>query len=186
VKTVQQSLNAIGYAPWILHDYYPTPFNVGLAGYVSSGASLTWEVQYTCDPVTGQEYARSVGISQTTTVITVTDTGSGGTLGTHGLSVGDAVQLFGTGKAGVDGQYNVATVVDSTHYTLTSGTSQTYSSTNGQVITARVFVHPILTGQTGRAVSNYAYPIMASRLAIPTTYVSGVASLRVIQGAWSS
>lgn len=184
MRQTEVSLNAIGNSVWIPHDIYQTPVGITLAGFISSGAVLTWAVQGTCDDIsTGA--ARGVVISQTTTVITVTDLGPPSRLGTHGLSVGDDVTIIGTGITGVDGEYAVTSVVSSTQYTVTSGISQSKASSVGRVITARVFTHPILTGQNGRAQNNWSYPVKGSRLVV-TAYTSGVSSLEVLQGALSS
>lgn len=180
----QLSLAGNGNTTWIPHDYYQTPPAITLAGYVSSGAVLTWAVQYTVDDI-GAEGRRSVVVSQATTVITVTDFGPANSGGNHGLSVGDYVSIQGTGLAGVDGEYNVATVVSATQYTVTSGTSQTVAATNAFVVTARVFTHATLTGQTGRLTGNYAFPVRGSRLVV-TGFTSGVAVLQVMQGGMSS
>jgi len=184
MKTTQQSLSAVGKAPWLNVDYYQTPPAVTLAGFISSGAVLTWAVQYTCDPL-GSEAQRPVGISQTTTVITVTDVGTPQMGNGHGLSVGDYVNIFGTGVAGVDGEYSVTTVVSATQYTVTSGTSQSVTNSSGSVISARVFTHATLTGQTVRQTGNFAFPVRACRLQV-TAYTSGVATLEIIQGGLSS
>lgn len=181
---VEVSLNANGSSQWIPHDVWQSPASITLAGFVSSGASLTWAVQYTCDDI---QEARDVGWSQSTTTITVTDKGPASRKGTHGLSVSDWVKLTGTGSQGatsVDGEYTVASVVSATQYTVTSGTSQTASG-SARVQSARVFTHAVLTGQTGRLSSNYNSPVKASQLVV-TNYVSGVASLEVLQGGLSS
>lgn len=178
MRTTQKSLGGNGTSPWINHDYYQIPFNVTLAGFVSNGANLTWGVQYTLDPLDSDD-ARAVGISQTTTVITVTDNGVSGV--GHGLLAGDDVTLIGTGINGIDGEWAVQTVPTAFTYTLTSGVSQAKVSTNGQAITARVFAHAVLTGQITRLISNYAWPVKASRLVV-SNWVAGVATLEVLQG----
>lgn len=184
MRITEVSLSAAGQSKWIPHDYWQTPPAITLAGFVSSGANLTWAVQYTCDDV-GPGGLRPVSVSQSTTVLTVVDSGPPSRGGTHGLSVGDYVNIQGTGLAGVDGEYSVATVVSGTQYTVTSGTSQTIALTQAQVISARVITHATLTGQVGRATGNYAFPVRASRLQI-TAYTSGTASLGVLQGGLSS
>jgi hypothetical protein len=183
VRVTQVSLASQTISPWIPHDYYQTPANIGLAGFISSGATLTYSVQFTLDDLGA---SRAVTISQSTTVITVTDTGPPGNGGTHGLSVGDYVRIFGTGLVGVDGEYvSVATIVSATQYTVTSGTSQTVVATPAQVVTARVFTHAVLTGQTARATGNYTVATRGSRLNV-TAYTSGTATLEVLQGGMST
>jgi hypothetical protein len=178
-----------GYTKWIPHDYWQTPTSVTLAGFLATGASLTWEVQYTCDDITA---AHPVTASQTTTTITVTDYGpplgpfgSAGPNG-HGLLAGDYVNLFGLGS-GMDGEYNVTSVTSTTVYTVTSATSQSATAGPGAaVISARVFVHPSLSGQTSRATGNYAYPVRASRLVVTAVTTAGPVYLEVLQGGMST
>ena len=184
MRPQEVSLGALGVSAWVQHDYYQTPPAITLAGSISSGAVLTWAVQATADdPATPSD--RDVFISQSTTVITVTDPGPSTRLGTHGLSVGDYVSLIGTSHAGVKGEYTVASVISPTQYTLTSAVSQTISGLVCQAITCRVFTHPSLTGQTGRNQGSWAFPVRASRLNV-TAYTSGIVSLEIIQGGLSS
>jgi hypothetical protein len=185
MRVTQVSLAAQAISLWIQHDYYQTPANIGLAFFVSSGATLTASVQFTLDDL-GSGGARAVTVSQSTTVVTVTDNGPPGNGGTHGLSVGDYVRIFGTGIAGLDGEYfAVASFVSATQYTVTSGTSQTVAATPAQVVTARVFTHAVLTGQTARATGNYTIATRGSRLNV-TAYTSGTATLEVLQGGMST
>ena len=186
MRVTQVSLAAQAISPWIPHDYYQTPANIGLAFFVSSGAALTASVQFTLDDL-GAGGERQVLASQSTTVVTVTDNGPPGNGGTHGLSVGDYVRLYGTGIAGLDGEYfAVATIVSATQYTLTSGTSQTVSpAVPAKVVTARVFTHAVLTGQTARATGNYTVATRGSRLNV-TAYTSGTGTLEVLQGGMST
>lgn len=186
MRNQQVSLAANGNSAWLSHDYYQTPFNTTIAGFVSSGASLTWAVQFTPDDIsTGASVAqRAVFISQSTTVITVTDNGPPGNGNTHGLLVGDYVRIINSGLPNVDGEYAVATFVSATQYTLTSAFSQTVSG-NAFVASGRVFTHSVLTGQTARNISNYAFPVRGSRLVV-SSYVSGTATLEVYQGGMST
>jgi hypothetical protein len=184
MRPQEVSLDANGNSSWVQHDYYQTPPAITLAGSVSSGASLTWGVQATADDaaVTSK---RQVTISQAGTVITVTDLGPTTRLGTHGLSVGDYVNLMGTSQNGVNGEFSVATVVSATQYTLTSPVNQNITLLVAFAVTCRVFAHPQLTGEVGRAQGSWAFPVRASRLVV-SNWVSGVASLEVLQGALSS
>ena len=187
MRVTQVSLAAVAISPWIPHDYYQTPANIGLAFFVSSGATLTASVQFTLDDLSAGSAGRQVLASQSTTVVTVTDNGPPGNGGTHGLSVGDYVRLYGTNIAGLDGEYfAVATIVSATQYTLTSGTSQTVSpAVPAFALTARVFTHAVLTGQTARATGNYTVATRGSRLNV-TAYTSGTATLEVLQGGMST
>lgn len=184
MRVTQVSLAAVAISPWIPHDYYQTPANIGLAGFISSGATLTYSVQFTLDDLGAA--GRQVTVSQSTTVVTVTDNGPPGNNATHGLSVGDYVRITGTGIAGLDGEYvSVTTIVNATQYTVTSGTSQTITAIPATVLTARVFTHAVLTGQTTRATGSYTVATRGSRLNV-TAYTSGTATLEVLQGGMST
>ena len=65
----------------------------------------------------------SATYTQSTTVVTVNNNN-------HGLSVGESVVFTATSGAGVNGTYVIQTVPDANSFTLTSGTSQTVSSSN--------------------------------------------------------
>lgn len=184
MRITEVSVAAVAASAWIPVDYWQTPPAIGLAGFISSGAVLTWAVQYTYDDI-GSGGVRPIRLSQATTVITVVDSGPSSRNGTHGLSVGDDVTIIGTGLAGVDGEYAVATVVSATSYTVTSGTSQTVANTPAQVVSARVFTHSVLTGKTARADGSLLVPVRGVRLNV-TAYTSGTASLEVVQGGMSS
>lgn len=176
----------LGASPWIDTDYFQTPFCLGMLFSISTGATLTATVQMTCDDMSIQTQ-RPVQGSQTTTVITVTDTGpfqppSYNGLGGHGLAVGDYVHLFNTGIPSGDGDYTIATVPSATTYTLTSGVSQTATlGPNTTVLAARVFAHPTITGAAARTYASQLSPVMAVRLLI-ATFTSGVGTLYVNQG----
>jgi len=186
---------ANSFGPWIPLDYLQTAFAVGLVFSISSGATLTGTVQFTDDDIT--QDGHYVTASQTTTVITVTDTGptfvqgygpAGFVSPGHGLSVGDWVKLESSNlqpnltTATMDGEYAVATVPSATTYTLTSATSQ--SATAGPFTTAktaRVVNHATLAALAARTAGSQKDPCMAIRLVIPT-FTSGVGCLAVIQG----
>ena len=182
----------VGFSRWIPHDFWQTPFGVGLALVFASGSTANVTVQFTADDLGEAARRPALGISQTTTVITVTDAGDpnalfptnpGTPIGTHGLLVGDYVRLDQTG-IGIDGDYNVATIVDATHYTLTSTISQSAISTSATLKAARVFPHAVLAALTARTYSNYAFPVRGSRLVYNSG--AGVAGLLVWQGGLSS
>lgn len=177
MRPTKVSVAAVGNTPWVLLDYLQLAYNVGLAVTFQSGSSLTVGVQFSLD---GPDNQRSVAASQSTTTITVTDTGSDGN--GHGLSVGDDVVLTQTGVANMDGEYAVASVVDATHYTLTSGTSQTATATiNAKVQSYTVFNHATLTTLTARAAGVVSFPVRAVRLNC-SLFTSGRAWMEVIQG----
>lgn len=181
MRPVQKGLNAAGAGPWIPVAYNQPTFNLSLAGFPSSGASLTYKAQHTFDEM---DLERVVLITQSTTTVTVTDSGPTG-LG-HGLSVGDDVILKGTAQGGapasVDGDYAVASVVSLTQYTVTVPTSQTIATAiRARVTTLKVVDNATMVGQTGRSSSNYAFPVTAVRANI-TAYASGFLSFILLQG----
>jgi len=201
---VSLSTAALGYSPPILHDTYQTPNCITLAIETSSGSTGTLAVQYTVDDLSAAAYHQVASISQATTVITVTGdsglagpsgfpSGYNGDGGTHGLSVGDLVQIVGsgvtyTGGTPMDGWYNVASVVSGTSYTLTAPVSQTVNASPAVlVVSARVYTHATLTGivAPARATGNYAFPVTSSRLQVTATG-SGTATLAVLQGGTPS
>ena len=193
---VSLPMGATGFSQPILHDTWQTPAGITL--------SITWSNNQAGSPVSAVQYtiddlspaaARSVAsISRAGTTITVAgdsgatpNNGGANDGGDHGLVVGDLVQLLGTGL--LDGWYNVATVVSSSSYTLTSPNSGSFTAPpNAQVITAPVFTHSQLTGIAGgtKAVSNYLFPVTSSRLQLTAAGTTGVVRLAVLQGGLSS
>jgi hypothetical protein len=179
----------LGASPWIPVDYLQLAFGVGLAVTFSSGATATATVQHTFDDLNQIPSQRAVTVSQTTTVITVTDGGpyapQGGVyngLANHGLSAGDYVHLYNTGIPSGDGDYSVATVISPTQYTVTSAVSQSAAGgPSTTVVSARVFNHSSLAALTTRSNGSYAFPIIATRLLL-TAYTGGVVVLGVVQG----
>lgn len=206
MRPTQVSLSAAGYSPWIQLDYFQTPFCASVAAICSGTVNLTYNGQYTIDDTFadpgpgsgGVGWYRPVQISQTTTVITVTDAGPPGNGGTHGLSAGDYVRLVGTagftagGVAGnVDGDYNVASVTNATTYTLTSGTSQSFTGGPGsRASSARIWtfsgMSAVVGGTTARTIvsipgATVAGPVTGVRLYL-SAWVSGTCALTVLQG----
>jgi len=176
------------FSEWIRHDYYQSPFCVALGVFFDEALAATLEVQYALDD-SSEGGTRPVSISQTTTVITVTDYGkqvitglNPSTLATsgHGLTAGDWVSLFGTGL-GINGEYDVASVTNANVYTLTSTISQT-ASAQALVKSARVLPHDSLVGITARASGNYAYPVYMSRLFCTAFTTAGIGRLVAMQG----
>jgi hypothetical protein len=163
------------WSPWIgLNRLSKATFAVGLGVKLSSGASLTYSVQHTFDPIyiPTKEWSASQSAS---TVLTVTQIN-------HGLSVGDWVQIDLPAPASMVGTYLVTSVTNADVFVLTSGTSATATIARGvaDMHTARVLPHATLAAQTSSADGNYAFPPIATRLLV-TTYVSGFADLTVIQ-----
>jgi len=189
VRPSYVSLSAVGNTPWIPVSYLQWAFSVGIAVTLSGGASLTYTVQHTYDLVDDTQVRGGVGISQTTTVITVTgDTGPPGPQGQagigSGLSVGDDVILLST-QAGIDGEYPVASILSPTSYTLTSPNSLSATgSNNSKIKSFRVFNNATLAASTTKGNTSYSTPVTAVRLNI-SVWASGVATMAVLQGVGS-
>jgi hypothetical protein len=182
--------------PWLRHDFYEPPFNLTLLVSYGPTSAYTLGIDYVVGNL-GNDGARPVFITQTTTTITVVDNGPpiptffGGGLG-HCLAVGDAVELTNTPGGSVDGIYSVATVVNATSYTLTTGVSQTIVGANatassGQVLqgTATDKLIPIAP-VTARASVVVLGPIFASRLHVTAFTTGGTAALIAMQGGQPS
>lgn len=175
MQPISVTLAALGNSLWVPINRLQNAFNLGLQGYISSGASLTWKVQHTSDP-TNQEF-RPVTITRVTTVATVKDIA-------HGLSVGDSVFIFATGDANLDKAtaVDVASVVDADNYTYTVvNTGAASGASTSKIKSFRVQDHASLTGQVGKAFGNYTSPIQMVRL-VTTIYVSGSVTLDITQG----
>ena len=198
------SLSAVGLSPLIPIAYNALAPQVSAAvtlGYTSTTApNLTYTVYHTFDdpnPDPNGTNQRLVSVSQTTTVITVTDNGpvqgSNPQLG-HGLRVGDLVVLTGTqlpsGKTPIDGSYSVASITSATVYTLTSTVSQSATGgPNSQVQSFRLFTLSWfgltgLTAATAAGYVSYPYPITGLCLGV-SAYTAGVATLVVDQAVGS-
>ena len=167
------TLSAAGFSPWLNINRMPKGnFGVALAVKLSSGASLTYSVQHTSDPLynaSTQEWSAS----RTTTTGTITKTN-------HGLSVGDWTQM--DAAAPFNTAYAVASVVDANNYTITVPDSGVASVGKGtaNLWTARVSETSGMSAQTASKDGNYVVPPTACRLVI-TSYTSGFADLDVRQ-----
>lgn len=181
-------LNAAGFSIPIPVDYKQNAFGIGMAGVPSSGAGLTWSVQHSFDDP-GPDGERTVQISQTTTVITVSNDRGLARLNAgaafqydlgHGLSVGDSVFLKSK-VPGVQGHWPVASVTDAFTYTLTSSISQSAADAYATSNDFRWFNNATLVGQTARLDGNYAFPPRLVRFVV-TAYTSGFVDFFLIQG----
>jgi len=171
MRPVNVKMSAAGSSSWVTINQLQVSFGIGIGVSLTSGANLTYTVQHTFDP---PDSHRTVSLSRTLTAVTVTDTA-------HGLSVGDSVIITGSGFAGGDGTYDVASVVDANTYTYTSGTSGSATGSDNTFVTSfRVFPHATLAALTSRADGNYAFPIQCVRLKL-TAWVSGTADMTVLQ-----
>jgi hypothetical protein len=172
------SLTAPGNTAWVPVSDYQNPFSVSLFVNIASSGTATYTVQHTPDDPQGIRQAAFTQAGGTT--VTVTDAGPDGS--GHHLNVGDSVQCYSSGDPAIDGPQTVATVVDSTHYTLTVvGATVTASPPTFRVVTMRVYPHQTLAALTAKANDNYAFPVRAIRLS--ASAVSGSVELEIIQGA---
>lgn len=165
-------LSAAGFSPWLNINRMPAgEFGVALHVELSNGASLTYSVQHTFDPI--YTPTKEWSASRTTTTGTITKAN-------HGLSVGDSVEM--DAAAPFNQAYAVASVVDANNFTITVADSGATSVPVGwsNLWSARLVETSGMSGLTASADGNYAFPPTACRLVI-TSYTSGFADLTVIQ-----
>lgn len=172
-KTV--TLSAVGNSVWIPVDYRQNSFAVALAVDLNSAASgITYEVQHTLDDPGKKVVPTSITRSGTTVTVSFANP--------HGLNVNDSIIVEGSGFAGGDGTFAVATVPSVTSLTYTSGTSGTATgNTDTRIVLLRVFPHEFLTAKTVSDDGNYAFPVHAVRLNV-SALTAGSATLIVTQG----
>lgn len=174
MRPVKVTLSAVGSSAWIPVNEIANIFQVGLAVSLTSGASLTYNVQHTFDE-TGPDGYRAVSVSRSGTTATVVDND-------HRLSAADNVLIESSGSSNLDGSFAVATIVDANTYTYTvANTGATTDQGNTRAHNFRVYPHAILTAQTARLDGNYAFQVQAVRLNL-SIYASGKADLTVLQG----
>jgi len=128
-------------------DYIQLAFGVVAGGILSEdAAAITYSFFVTYDGMSN-DFASPMSLAQTTTTITVTDPNlplRGG------VTVGDVVQLLGTG-GNTDGWYVVASTPSTTSYTVTSLVSQTITGLASQHKLFRLFAAPAaITGASTR------------------------------------
>lgn len=167
------TLSAAGFSPWLNINRLPRGnFGVALGVELSSGATLTYSVQHTTDPLYNAQ-TQEWSASRTTTTGTITRTN-------HGLSAGDWVQM--DAAAPFDTAYSVASVVDADNFTITVANSGATAVARGaaNLWIARVRETLDMSGLSASAEGNYAFPPTACRLII-TAYTSGFAQLNVLQ-----
>jgi hypothetical protein len=166
------STTGAGFLPWVPISYLEGYFNVGLAVLPSSAAGgASFSAQYTMDDLSTFRVDRS--FSQTTTTVTINDP-------LHGLSVGDSVGIQRS-NAGIDGVWQVASIVDINNYTVTVTKSQSLVSTLETNI-LRVFTSTgIPAASAARINTNLTQPATAVRLAV-AALTSGSLDFLVLQG----
>lgn len=174
MKSKSATLSAVGNSAWIPVDYRQNPFSVSLAVDLGPGAAgITYSVQHTLDnPGRKIEVA---AISRAATTVTVTFRAP------HRLNVADSIVVEGSGVAGMDGVFPVASVPSDTTLTYTSGTSGTDTGAGDtRVVLLRVFPHKVLANLTVPDDGNYAFPVHAVRLNV-SAITAGSATLIVNQ-----
>src|SRR6267378_2440928 len=103
-QTVTPTVAGGAAGPWIPLDYLQRPFNVALMVSLSQDASgITYSVEYTPDnPNSSKNTANPVAsLTRSTTTATLTFANP------HGLVTGDAVVVYNSGDANLDGTYTV-------------------------------------------------------------------------------
>lgn len=160
---------------WIPLNRYATSIAIALGVVFSSNKNLTVTVDYATDPLVPQPCK----VTRVTTTATLT-------LVNHGLSIGDSIVVSQAG-APFDGTYAVATVTDQNviTYTVTDSGSTGAGGNlvgNPQVIPLRVQAHPVLSGITANADSNFSVPPTVCRLRC-SSYTAGYADLNVVPGS---
>lgn len=167
-----QRVSAAGFGGWMVLDMRRVYFDTALAVVLSSGATLTYTVQHTFDPVATE--LENVVITRSGTTATLL-------WPNHGLSVDDSVTVAGA-LAPFDGTFAVASVVDDdtiTYTVLNSGATR--NAPGAKFSLQRVFAHATLAGLSARGQGNYAFPPIACRLNV-TAYTDGFADLLIVQG----
>lgn len=182
-------------------SYIQDPFEVAIGLFFSSDAAAAGgvgQVFFTYDSMSQDDFFE-VGVSQATTVITVTDPGLPAR---GGIAAGDVARLQGTVTqplaTNIDGEYVVATVVSPTSYTLTSTLNQTFAAQYGaRIATFKMLKSYLVNATTARAFGNLSAGIAAVGAAVagmnsgPVTAVAlgltaltaGSAYLQVLQGS---
>ncbi len=143
---------------------------LGLA--FSSDKNLTVDVDYSSDPLV----PKPCNITRSTTTATLK-------LTNHGLSTTSWINVSQAG-APFDGDYKVASVVDQNTitYAVANSGATTSQGTNAQVVPLRVSKHPVLTGITADADSNFSVPPSVCRLTC-TSWTAGYCDLNVRSGS---
>jgi hypothetical protein len=173
---ITQRLSAAGYSPWVPINRNQSSFHVALAVILSSGAVLTYTVEYSLDnPNDPSNLTQAFILARTTTSLNVNWVA-------HGRSVGDWVKLWGNGGGQLDGEYQVATVVDANNFTVTVANSgPTAGSGTGWIQSMRVYAHSTLTNLGVSASGDFGTPVIATRLRV-SAYTTGTVDFEVVQG----
>lgn len=148
---------ATGSSPLVPSNNEQIAPNASVSVTYDSGGSGTYSVSYTIDDLNQEN---PVSLSQTTTVVTLTDNRTTG----HGLRVGDEVVVQGSGIPGADGSFVVATVTSPTVLTYANATSQTAASNTAKAAYLKMTQLTAQKTQTTASWANYPFPVSAFRL----------------------
>lgn len=173
---ITQRLSAAGYAPWVPINRLQTSFNCNVSAMLSSGAVLTYSIEYSLDNAQDpMNLTQNFTLSRTTTVLTITKTA-------HGLAVGDWVKLWGNGGANLDAEFNVASVVDANNVTVAIADSGlTAGNGTGWMQTLRVLPLTSPTGNTVDGSYGLDHVVTAVRINV-SSWTSGTVDFQVVQG----
>lgn len=158
---------------WLPIDNSLMGFGAALNCTISSGANLTYKVQYTADKMYNFQPC-TITRSATTATLKLT---------AHGVSgVTDSIVVRGSGDSNLDGVFPVASIVDANTITYTvANTGATLAANTAEVNILRVFDHSTITGKTANQDGNIAFPITAVRV-VNTIWTSGTVTLTVNEG----
>lgn len=178
MRPVYTELSAVGFSEWLHHDYRLVPANTTLDVALSSGANLTYSVEYTDDDIFAViKPPRTLSRVGTTATLVFYDP--------HMLVVGDWVAVRAA-DAPFDGGFSVASVVDAntiTYTVLNTGPTSPARPVIVEVRKARVRAHGGLTGKTADDVAGLVLPVRGVRLNV-TAWAAGTARLTLIQSGW--
>ena len=158
-----------GISPWAPVNAYEDE-SLGLYFFLGPQAAITVSVQLTVDDLSN---VKDCTVSQSGTTVTVV-------FSNHQLAVGDAVVISNSGYSTLNGNREIASVVDENTITYELFGSNTISSTPAKAVGLHVFDHATLVGVTANAQGVQSGPITAVCMNI-TDYIIGGGQLRILQ-----
>lgn len=184
-QTVSATGTAPSYSAWMPVDYGQNAFGIGFTCNITSGAVLTYSVQYTEDNLSARQSITSITRSGTSVTITVPS---------HNLTAGDSIVVEGANirtyndNTGIsttadvfDGTFQVASVTPTTIVYTVANAGNTVGDATGHYIGLRVSNHATVVAQTTTQSGNFAFPCTACRI-VNTAWTSGTSSLTANQG----
>jgi hypothetical protein len=167
------SAAATGPSNWVPIDNNLFGFGLTLNCTITSGATITYKVQYTSDRI---DFWQPCNITRSGTTATLK-------LQNHGISgTTDSIVVRGTGDSNLDGVYTVASIADANTITYTvANTGATLAANTAEVVVLRVFDHATITGKTANQDGNIAFPVTAVRLNV-TAWTSGKVTMTLNEG----